>query len=163
VTRRAEPVIVLSERVEPGPVRRIMDVLQALLGKVESFADVLLFHNLAGYQVVDAVASPGTAIGGTRVSIHFGDAGTDQVRLVARAKNSAAGTVILQLYDVTNTRALAVLTVSGVTETIYTGEYVDTLPTGNEHELELRVIGDGAFDPTLYRVSCQLRTVQARA
>lgn len=163
MTRRAEPVIVFTERPEPGPLRRIMDVLQTLLGKVESFADVLLFHDLAGYQIVNAAVSPGTAVGGTRVSIHFADAGTDQVRLVARAKNSAAGSVILQLYDVTNSRALAVLTVTGVTETTYTGAYIDTLPTGDEHELELRCIGDGAFDPTLYRVSAQLRTVQARA
>lgn len=163
MSRRAEPVIDFSERPEPGPVRRIMDVLKALLGKVESFADVLLLHDAAGLTMTNAAAAPGSAVGGSRVLVHFADAGTDQVRLVARAKNSAAGSVTLQLYDVTNSRALCSVTVTGTTETTYAGDYAATLATGAEHELELRVIGDGAFDPVLYRVSAQLRTTQARA
>lgn len=161
--RRAESVIDFAVRPPPGDLKRVVDVLQALLGKVESFADVLLFHDQAGFTVTNAAVSPGTAIGGTRVSVHFADAGTDQVRLVARAKNSAAGSVTLQLYDITNSRALCTLTVTDATETTYTGDYAATQATGGEHELELRVIGDGAFDPVLYRVSCQLRTTQARA
>lgn len=160
---RPNPVIDFAERPEPGPLRRVMDVLTALLGKVESFADVLLLHDEAGFTVTNAVAVAGTAVGGTRVLVNFGDAGCDQVRLVARAKNSAAGSVTLQWYDVTNSRALATLTVTGVTETTYAGAYAATQPTGSDHEMELRVIGDGAMDPVLYRVSAQLRTLQARA
>jgi hypothetical protein len=163
VGRRVEPVIQFAERPEPGPVRRIIDVLQTLLGKVESFADVLLFHDAAGLTITNAAGGAGTAVGGTRLFVHFADSGADQVRLVARAKNSAAGSVTLQLYDVTNSRALCTVTVTGTTETTYAGDYVATQPTGSEHELELRVIGDGAFDPILYRVSAQLRTTQARA
>lgn len=163
MSRRAEPVADFPERVEPGPVRRVVDVLRALFGKVVSFADVLLLQDGAGVTITNAATSPGTAVAGTRLFIHLADTGADQVRLVARAKNSAAGAVTLQLYDVTHSRALCSVTVTGTTETTYAGDYAPTQPTGQEHELELRVIGDGAFDPVLYRVSAQLRTTQARA
>ena len=163
MSRRAEPVIVFTERPEPGPLRRLMDVLQALLGKVVSFADILLVWSEAGTTVTNAAVAPGTTIGGTRVKVHFADTGADQVRLCARAKNSGAGSVTLQFVDVTNTVVLASLTVTGTTETTYVGDYSSTAPTGSEQECELRVIGDGAFDPVLYRVSAQVRTTQARA
>lgn len=161
--RRAEPVAPITERPEPGPLRRFLDVWNALFGKVVSFADVLLLHDQAGFTVTNAAGGAGTAVGGTRVFIHFADSGADQIRLVARAKNSAAGSVTLQLYDVSNARALCTVTVTGVTETTYAGQYAATQPTGNEHEVELRCIGNAADDPILYRVSCQLRTTQARA
>lgn len=161
--RRAEPIIDFNIRPEPGDLRNIVDALKATLGKVVSFADVLLFHDAAGLTVTNAASGAGTAVGGSRVLIHFADTGADQVRLVARAKNSAVGDVVLQLYDVTNARALCTVTVSGATEATYAGEYAATQPTGLEHEVELRCIGDGAFDPVLYRVSAQLRTTQARA
>src|SRR3990172_3234493 len=161
--RRAEPVAPIGERPEPGPLKRLIDLWEGVFGKVVSFADVLLLHDQTGFTVTDAAGGAGTAVGGTRVFVHFGDTGADQVRLVARAKNSAAGSVTLQLFDVTNSRGLCTVTVTGTTETTYAGAYAATLPTGNEHELELRVVGDGAFDPVLYRVSCQVRTTQARA
>jgi hypothetical protein len=163
MSRRAEPVVNFAERPEPGPVRRIVDVLHALFGKVVSFADVLLLYSATGVTVTNAAGGAGTALTHTRLFLHFADAGADQVRLVARAENSTAGSVTLQLYDVTNARALCTVTVTGVAQTTYAGAYAPTQPTGNEHELELRVVGDGAMDPILYRVSAQLRTTQARA
>lgn len=161
--RRSEPVAPINERPEPGPVRRFFDVWHALFGKVVSFADVLMLYAATGVTVTNAAAGAGTALTHTRLYVHFADSGADQVRLVVRAENSAAGSVTVQLYDVTNARALCTVTVTGVAVATYAGEYAATQPTGNEHELELRVIGDGAMDPILYRVSAQLRTTQARA
>lgn len=161
--RRAEPVAPIGQRPEPGPLRSFLDLWDAVFGKVVSLVDVLLLYDAAGITVTNAAVSPGTALPDTRVVVNFGDAGADQVRLVARAENSGAGSVTLQLYDVTNSRVLCTLTVTGTTATTYAGEYAATKATGGEHELELRVVGDGAFDPILYRVSAQLRTTQARA
>lgn len=163
MSRRPDPVVAFAGRPEPGPLRQMQDVLQGVLGRLVSFADVLLLSANAGVTVTNAAAGAGTSVAGSQVSIHLADTGADQVRLVVRGNNSAAGAVTVQLYDITNARALATLTVTGVALTTYAGAYVATQPTGAEHELEVRVIGNNADDPVLYRVSVQFRTTQARA
>lgn len=163
MSRRAEPVIDFAERPEPGPLRRVMDVLQAVFGKVVSFADVLLLYDNGGITVTNAATDPGTSLADTQVSLHPGDAGVDNVRVVVRGNNSGAGSVVITVHDVTNDVELCRVTVTGTTPTTYAGDWTTITPTGSEQVVEVRCIGDGAVDPVLYRVSIQLRTTQARA
>lgn len=160
---RTSPVVEFPERPEPGPVRRALDILQAVLGRMTAFADVLLLYSQTGITVTNAASGAGTAVEGSRVLLSFADAGADQIRVVARGNNSTAGSVTVQCYDVTNNRALCAVTVTGTSLVTVAGDYAPTRATGGEHEVELRVIGDGAMDPVLRRVSIQLRTLQMRA
>lgn len=163
MTARKDPVIDIGERPETGPLRRIMDVLHALFGKVTAVVDVALLLEMAGYTVTNAAAAPGTALTPTRTVIDFGDAGIDSVRLIVRAENSTAGSVTVAVYDVTASATLCSLTVTGTTPTTYTGSWTALTPSGSDSEIEVRVTGNGAMDPILYTVHLQGRTVRARS
>lgn len=158
---RKAPVVHFATRPEPGPVRDALDTLEAVLGKIVSLCDVALVMEAAGYVTAAAAASPGTSVPVTRVPIDFADAGADQVRLVAYAKNSGAGSVTLALYDVTNSTTLATVVVTGVTAATYIGDWVTITPSGVDQVVELRVVGAGET-PTVYTLHAQLRTLQAR-
>lgn len=163
MSRRAEPVVNFTDRPEPGPVRRIMDVLQALLGKVESLVDVTLLHEAAGYTVTNAAGGAGTSLAFSQLSMHFADAGVDNVRVLVRGNNSGGGSVTVTVHDVTNNVELARVTVTGATPATYAGDWTAIRPTGSEQVIEVRVIGNAADDPVLFNVHLQGRTVQARA
>lgn len=158
---RTHAVVNLAERVEPGPLRNIMDVLQRTLGKTVSLSNLELVKDLAGYQIVNAAGAPGTDIPEARTAINFGDAGIDHLRLVVRGNNSAAGSVIVQVYRVTGSTTIAAVTVTNATLGTFQGDWTVLKPTGADEEIGLRVVGDGAFDPTLYRVDLQMRTLRA--
>ena len=150
-----------ADRPEPGPLRRILDTLRSVLGKMVGFCDVALLLEAAGFVTAAAAASPGTAVAVTQVAVDLADVGADQVRLVVRGKNSGAGTVTLGLYDVTNSVLLATVGVTGVATVTAIGAWTTVKPTGTDQTLELRVIGAGET-PTLYAVHAQLRTLHAR-
>lgn len=154
-------VVEFADRPDPGPLRNVIDTLRSVLGKLTALADVAMLMEAAGYVTAAAGASPGTSIPVTRAAIDFADAAADQVRLVAYAKNSGAGTVTLALYDTTNGVTLATVGVTGVAAGEAIGAWTTITPTGSDQVCELRVVGAGET-PTLYAVHAQLRTLQAR-
>jgi hypothetical protein len=143
-------------------VRDAIDKVGAVVGKTVSFVDVALLLDVAGVNVVDAAGGAGTALTTTRTKIDFGDAGIDSVRVVVRGKNSAAGSITVQVYDVTNGAVLASVVVTGVADQTATGAWTRLVPVGEDAEIEMRVVGNAADDPTLYAVHFQGRTTQAR-
>ena len=146
-----------------GPLRDMLDILHALFGKVVSLAVVALLLEIGGHTVTNAASGAGTALTKTRTSIDFQDAGVDSVRLIVRGENSATGSVTVQLYNVTTSAARATATLTNATEQTNEGAWTVLAPNGGDEEIEIRVIGDGVFDPILYAVHLQMRTVQARA
>lgn len=158
---RAEPVIAFNERAD-GVLGRVLAKLQRVLGKVVSLTDVCLLLSTGGYTVTNAAAGSGTALTFSRTTLDLADAGVDSARLVVRGQNSAAGDVTVQAYNVTQSAALATATVSGATEQTAEGAWTALTPVGGDEEVEVRVVGDGVFDPVLYAVHLQLRTTQVR-
>lgn len=160
---RKDPVTNFGERPEVGPLRRVIDVLQALFGKVTALVDVALLLEVAGFTVTNAAAGAGTTLAVTRVSVNFGDAAIDNVRLTVYGNNSGAGSVTVQCYDVTGSVMLCAVTVTGSSPDLAVGDWTTITPTGTDRTIEVRVIGDGAVDPVFYAVHLQGRTVQARS
>ena len=141
---------------------RLVDRLVAVLGRLTALVDVCLLFVVGGHTVTNAASGAGTALNMTRTWLDFGDAGIDQLRLTVRGNNSAVGTVVVSVHDVTNNVELCRVTLSGTTVTTYAGAWTPIEPTGEDVEVEARVIGDGAFDPVLYAIHLQGRTLQAR-
>lgn len=139
-----------------------MDFLQRLFGKVVSLSVVALLLNEGGHTVTDAASGAGTALTVTRTLVDFADAGVDSVRLLVRGENSAAGDVTVQAYNVTTSLAIATATITDATEQTADSGWTVLTPNGGDEEIEIRVVGDGVFDPVLYAVHLQMRTVQAR-
>ena len=160
---RKDPVVDFGLRPEPGPLRSVLDILHALFGKVVSLSVVALLLEIGGHTVTNAASGAGTALTKTRTTVDFQDAGVDSVRLIVRGENSASGSVIVQLYNVTTSAAMATATLTNASEQTDEGAWTVFVPNGGDEEIEVRVIGDGAFDPILYAVHLQMRTVQARA
>ncbi len=146
-----------------GPLRSLMDILLALFGKVVSLAVVTMLMEINGTTATNAPADPGTALTTTRTTIDFQDAGVDSVRIIVRGRNSAVGSVLVQLYNVTTSAAILTATITNNTEQTADSGWTTIIPNGGDEEVEIRVIGDGAFDPILYGVQLHMRTVQARA
>ena len=160
--RPGQTVVTFPARLPPGSARDAFDKGQAIHGKAVSFEQSTFLLAPAGHTVTDAAGGAGTALTVTRTMIDFGDAGVDSVRVVVRGKNSAAGAITVQIYDVTNSAILATATVTGTTEQTAIGAWTRIVPTGSDQELEVRVVGNAADDPILYAVHLQLRTVQTR-
>lgn len=161
MTIRSSPVVELAGRVPPGPTRQIMDVLQRVLGKTVSLASVSLVNDLGGVQVTNAATTPGSDVTEARAVVHLADAGIDQLRLVVRGKNSASGAVVVEAYRVSGGETLASVTVTDGSLATFLGDWTTVIPTGEDEEIGLRIVGDGAFDPTVYRVDMQMRTLRA--
>ncbi len=160
---RKDPVADFGLRPDAGPLRGVLDILHALFGKVVSLGVIALLLEIGGHTVTNAAASAGTALTKTRTTIDFQDAGVDSVRLVVRGENSASGSVTVQLYNVTTSAAMCTATLTNASEQTNEGAWTVFAPNGGDEEIEVRVIGDGVFDPILYAVHLQIRTVQARA
>lgn len=160
---RTEPVTDFNVGQPPGPLQLVTDILHALFGRVTSLTIMALLLNEGGYTVTNAASGSGTAITVTRTVVDLADAGIDSLRVLVRGENSATGSVTVQLYNVTTSTALATATVTDATEQTADSGWTRVDPNGGDEELEIRVIGDGAFDPVLYSVQVQMRTVQARA
>ncbi len=160
---RPDPVVSFDVRTPPGPLKRVLDMLTALFGKVVSLAICALFLEQAGITVTNAAASAGTALTTTRTAIDFQDAGVDAVRVVARGENSGSNAVTVQVYNVTTSAALATATITGTSEQTGIGAWTTFLPNGGDEQVEVRVIGDGMDDPILYGVHLHMRTQAARA
>lgn len=159
---RKHPVTDWGIRPESGPVRRILDILQILFGKVVSLATIALLVEIAGHTVTNAAADPGTALTKSRTTVDFSDAGIDSVRIIVRGENSGVGSVTVQAFNVTGAAAIATATLTNASEqTADSGWTVLPILDGDQ-EIEVRVVGDGAFDPIIYAVHLQMRTVQAR-
>ena len=158
---RTDPVLQIAQRPAPGPLRGVLDAVEATLGKVTALVDVPLVQEAAGYVTAGAGGSPGTSVPVTRVAVDVADAGVDSVRLVGYGKNSGAGSVTLALYDVTNSVTLCTATVTGVGAASFSGAWTTVRPTGSDQVVELRVVGAGET-PTLYTLHLQGRTVQVR-
>jgi hypothetical protein len=171
VTKRPEPVVKLPQRIT-GELGGIGRALEDVLGKTVSFSNITLLREANGFTVTDAAGGAGTALTVTRSKCNFGDAGVDSVRVVVRGKNSGAGSVTVQVYDVTNSAVLCTTVVTGTTEQTATGLWTrlasgitiagEPAVTGEDQEVEVRVVGNAADDPILYAVHLQLRTTQKR-
>lgn len=161
--RRQAPVVEFPVRPPPGPVAELIDSLRHVLGKMVSWSSVALLLEAAGLTITDAAGGAGTALTATRTMVDFGDAGIDSVRVVVRGKNSAAGSVTVQVYDVTNSAVLASAVVTGVAEQTAVGPWTALTPVGEDAEIEVRVVGNAADDPVLYAVQFQTSTTQKRA
>jgi len=161
VAPRAGPVVVFAKR-PPDPLDPVVQQLESVLGRTVSLGSLALLHETAGFPIVNAAVAPGTALGITRTLVDLADAGVDQVRVVVRGHNSTAGTITVTVVDVTHTVELGRVDLTGVADVTVAGPWTVITPPGGEQELEVQVIGDGAMDPTLYTVSLQLRTSQAR-
>lgn len=162
-TDRTQGVVSFGASAPPGALKDALALLTAVLHRITSVVEFPLILDTGGVTFTNAAVSPGSANTTTRDSIDFVDAGIDQVRVVVRGNNSAVGTVEVTVYDVTDSVELCRVQMSGVTATTYTGDWTSITPTAGDHEVEIRVIGDGVFDPICYRVSMQGRTLQARA
>ena len=160
MTTRTQSVVDLLGVAGDANARKLATRLESVLGKVVSLAPLVLLADVAGVVVTDAAAAPGTDVPEVRSVVNFGDAGIDQVRLVARAKNSAAGSVAVQAYRVTGSTTIASVTVTDGTLATFQGTWTVLRPTGRDEEIGVRVVGDGAFDPTLYRIELQMRTLR---
>lgn len=160
---RTHPVTSFDVGQTLGPLSLVTDILHALFGKVTTLTVVSLLMEYAGVTVTNAASGAGTALTLTRTTIDFADAGVDSVRVIVRGANSAAGSVTVQVYNVTQSAAMATATVTDATEQTAEGDWTVFAPAGGDEEIEARVVGDGAFDPILYSVHLQMRTVQARA
>jgi hypothetical protein len=161
-SERRGTVVEFAERPEPGPLRKVVDTLRALLGKMVSLTDVCLLAEATPYVVTNAAAGAGTALAFSRVFLDFSDAGVDQVRVVVRGDATAAGPVQVTVYDLTNSKELARVAMAGAGAATVAGAWTTIIPTGLDQQVEIRVIGDGALDPELSRVSLQLRTLRAQ-
>lgn len=159
---RKNPVTDFGVRPEGGALRRVVDVLQILLGKVVSLATIALLVEIAGHTVTNAAAAPGTALTKSRTTVDFSDAGVDSVRILVRGENSAAGSVTVQAFNVTGSAAIAAATLTDAVEQTADSDWTALPVLDGDQEIEVRVVGDGAFDPILYAVHLQMRTVQAR-
>lgn len=160
---RTEPVANFDVGQPPGPLQLVTDLLHALFGKVTSLAVLTLLSDHGGVTVTNAATGAGTALTTTRTTVDFQDAGVDSVRLIVRGENSAAGDVAVQAYNVTTSTAIATATVTDATEQTADSGWTVLAPNGGDEEIEIRVVGDGAFDPVLYSAHLQMRTVQARS
>lgn len=163
MTARIQGVVDFTVKSTDLAVRRMQEMLVATLHHITSVADFTLLADTVGVTFTNAAASPGTANTTTRTVVDFVDAGIDQVRVIVRAENSAAGSVTVRVYDVTDSVSLGDVTVTNAVEQTALSEWATITPTGGDHTLEVRCIGDGAFDPIVYRVTLQGRTLQARA
>lgn len=161
--RRKGRIVEFTERVTDPVLRRVVDRLQDVLGRMVSFANVAMLLSTGGYTVTNAASGAGTALTFTRTSLDPADSGADQARVVVRGKNSGVGSVAVQIFDVTNGVAVCTVTVTDATEATFVGEWAALIATGTEQELEVRCVGDGAFDPILYAVHLQMRTLSARS
>jgi hypothetical protein len=153
---RSQPVVELTQRFDQGDekVRQLIDVVKATSGKLTPILDVGMLHSNAGLVVA---AGATVTVEGTHTSVDFLDAHIDTVRLIVRGKTAAAGPITLQLYDVTNSVALATVTVTTVNGT-NVGAWTAVGDKAGEREIALRVVGDGANAQTLYSVHAQFYT-----
>ena len=158
---RTGPIVQVAQRPQPGPVRALLDALEATAGRASSLAPIPLLHEAAGYVTAAAAGSPGTSVPITQTVLDLADAGVDSVRLVGYGKNSGAGSVTLALYDVTNSATLCTATLTGATAGAFAGSWTTVQPTGSDQTVDLRVVGAGET-PTLYTLHLQGRTVQVR-
>ncbi len=160
---REQPVVDFTERPTDPIVRRILDRLQGVLGRLVACADVALLLATGGYTATNAASGAGTALTFTRTAIDVADSGADQARVVVRGKNSAAGTVTVQVYDVTRAAVVCTVAVVDGTEGTFVGAWASLVAVGGDQEFEVQVVGDGVWDPVLYAVHLQLRTLRARS
>lgn len=160
---RTQGVTSFGGQLPLGPVREALELLRSILHRVTSIVEFPLILDTGGVTFTNAAVSPGSALATTRDGIDFVDAGLDQVRCVVYGNNSAAGTVEVTVYDVTDAVELCRVQLSGATPALYVGEWTSIDPTAGDHTVEVRVIGDGVFDPVVYRVSLQGRTLAAQA
>ncbi len=157
-TARKDPVLDITERPDPGPMRRFVDSIIKAFGKEVSLCSITLLADMAGYTVTNAAAGAGTDLPEARSVVHFGDAGIDQARLVVSGKNSAAGSVPVQVYR--GATVLGAVTVTGTSTSRAGSDWITFVPTGADEEVGVTVIGNGSDDPVLYRVELQCRTLR---
>lgn len=165
MTKRTQDLLDLSpmDTGDPranAPIRDLVRKLAPAFGKTVSLDVLTLLSDMAGYQITNAATAPGTDIAECRTAVDLADAGVDQVRVVVRGKNSAAGSVTVQVYRVTGATTLASVTVTDGTLATFAGDWTVIIPTGLDEDLGVRVVGDGAFDPTFYRIELQMRTLR---
>lgn len=162
MSARKEPVVVFGERPGSPELQRILDTLSRVLGKISALVDITLLNIVTGYPVTNAAADPGTALA-TRTELDFLDAGIDSVRMIVRGQNSTAGSVTVQVYNTTQSLVMASCTLTGVAMQTAKSDWLVFTPVGGDEAVEVRVLGDGAMDPTLFNVHLQGRTVKGPA
>lgn len=160
---RSDAVVSFDVRPPPGHLKRVIDILQALFGKVTSLTVLSMLVDASGFSVTSAASGTGTSVTPSRTVVDFEDAGVDSLRLVTRGEGLASGDVEVRLNNVTTSKVLATATLSGATEQSAESDWVTIAPNGGDEELEIRVVGDDSGTPILYAAHVHMRTVQARA
>jgi hypothetical protein len=94
---------------------------------------------------------------GTYVSLDMMDANIDSARIIVRGKTAAAGPVVINLYDVTNSIVLATVSVTTSLAT-QVGVWASVAAKAGERVLAVQVVGDSANAQTIYAVHAQFYT-----
>ena len=153
---RSQPVLELTQRFEQKDerVRQVVDVIQKSSGKLTPILDIAHLLLRAG----DVVAAGATVLlEGTYVSLDMMDANIDSARLVVRGKTAAAGPVVVNLYDVTNSVVLATVSLTTVLGT-QVGAWTSVAAKAGERVLAIQVVGDSVNAQTIYAIHSQYYT-----
>lgn len=156
-SRLSTPVLEFSQPLSTtdGALRDALDALRAAIGHVTPLADLVFLQNHAGLSVT-AVAAPGTSLK-PQLALNHSEFAAGEVRLQVHG----GGACTVQLYDVTNSKVVASLTLTA-TNQLYDSGWI-TLPAidvGRERTLEARIVGDGVTAQTLHGIRAQLRTTR---
>lgn len=107
---------------------------------------------------ITAVAAPGTSPLQSKIGIDFEDCLVDDVRVVLYGSHNTGFASQVTIYDLTDGKELCRAAIPAVLSFVF-GDWVRISPSAGDHELELRVIGDGVDVQTLYSVHLQCRTL----
>lgn len=140
------PLGVLDE-----PLREALEILRAAEGHLHPLLDLTLFWSPTGYAIT-AASGAGTQLNGCAVA-DTAEISATQVRLIV----TGSGTGTAQLYDVTNSVALASVALNGTTAI---ASWTSFTQLAGDRVLVLRIIGDGAAGQTIYSAHAQFRTTR---
>lgn len=155
---RDTPVVEFDQRPEDGALRRVLDTLRAVLGKIESLVDVAMYLNPAGFVTGAAVAWPGTFLL-MQTEVDTADAGVNQARLIVHY-TGGGGAAYLILFEADAAEEIAAVSVASAVEDQGAGDWRSFVPSGKDQRYQVRLVGAGET-PTLYSVHAQFRTVKA--
>lgn len=156
--KRTAPVVEFPFNIHDPDLGNVTDILKVALGFVTSLVTLALLLSNTGI-VFTAVGGAGTTVLSGVTSIDFEDALIDDVRLILYGSHSTGFQSKATIYDVTDSKQLASVDLPAVAGLVV-GEWTKISASAGDHQLELRLIGDGADGQTIYNVTLQCRTTQ---
>jgi len=153
---RPQPVVEFTTRFDQldEKTRQVVDVLRASSGKLTPVLDIAHLLLRAGDTVV---AGATVTLDGTYVSLDMMDANIDSARLIVRGKTAAAGPIVVNLLDVTNSVILATVSVTTSLAT-QVGTWASFAAKAGERVLAIQIVGDSANAQTMYAIHSQYYT-----